>query len=389
VIEVQPLQPEAVSRSRLVAENFAAITEMRARGAVSENPLRRGITCEVSREGNRNIVTFSITNGGAPSGATAIFNSAVAAWAIAAAWEVGALDELDRARELDAAEFAACHDLDQDSTLGMFRALATVNVVTRENTMIKVSSNFDEVYQTKSFFHWLSRGTAELFQQMPLCLGNKNRVGGYYRRDSEAIAYACREINELCYASTFWSAMDRLGFEFGVMADLGCGSGARVIDILHRYPGTRGIGIDIAPPPLKVAQETAASAGLADRAVFMQGDVLNLEPRPEFAEVELITCFMMGHDFWPRENCVATLRSLREKFPSARRLLLGDATRTVGVADQDLTVFTVGFELGHSLMGVSLPTISDWEQVFGAGGWRLVATNRIEVAVGEVIFELA
>ena len=52
--------------------------------------------------------------------------------------------------------------------------------------------------------------------------------------DAAAIAYACREIDELCYAPTFWEAMERL----------------------------------------------------------------------DFADVELITCSMMGHDLWPRENCI-------------------------------------------------------------------------------------
>jgi phenylpyruvate C(3)-methyltransferase len=49
--------------------------------------------------------------------------------------------------------------------------------------------------------------------------------------------------------------------------------------------------------------------------------------RDEFAQVDLLTCFMMGHDFRPRDNCVATLQRLRKAFPKARRFLLGDTTR--------------------------------------------------------------
>jgi phenylpyruvate C(3)-methyltransferase len=333
-------------------------------------------------------VTLTIDNAKPPNGATAIFNSAVAAWAISAAWEVGALDELNRAGTLDADDFAVRHGLDPDSTNGMFRALAVVDIVRRENSAILISANFEEVYQTKSFFHWLARGSGELFQQMPFCLVNKNRVGSYYQRDGAAIAYACREINDLCYEQTFWSAMDRIGMRFRVVADLGCGSGSRVTEILKRFPDTRGVGIDISSPSLDAARKAAVSMGLAHRAEFIEANVLDLEVRPEFDEVELITCFMMGHDFWPRQRCITTLRGLRERFPSARRLLLGDATRTVGIADQDLPIFTAGFELGHSLMGVRLPTVADWEGVFEEGGWRLLRTNRIDLTVGEVIFEL-
>jgi SAM-dependent methyltransferase len=334
-------------------------------------------------------MTVDITGDHAGGGVAGIFNSAVAAFALSAAWELGALDELHSAGRLDAEEFATRQGLDPAATVGMFRALASVHVVERDNSKVTVGVHFDEAFRNKSFFHWLGRGSAELFRQMPSVLLNENRVGEYYRRDPAAIAYACREINELCYDPDFWGAMGRLDFEFTRVVDLGCGSGGRLIDILNRYPGTRGVGIDIARPSLEVARKEMAEAGLGDRAGFVEGDVLRLDPNPEFEDVELITCFMMGHDFWPRESCVATLRRLREVFPAARRFLLGDATRTVGIPDAGLPVFTLGFELGHDLMGTFIPTIADWEGVFAEGGWQLVRTNRIEMAVGEVVFELA
>jgi SAM-dependent methyltransferase len=320
--------------------------------------------------------------------AAAIYNSAVAAWAIAAAWEIGALDELNRDRTLDADEFAARRGLDPAATAGLFRALASVGVVRRRGPVVDCAEAFDDVYRYKSFFHWLSRGSAELFRQMPSVLVSENRVGDFYQRDPAAIAYACREIDELCYAPAFWDAMGRLDFELSNVVDLGCGSGGRVLDILARYPRSRGIGVDIARPALDAARSGARAAGAADRVAFIEADVLDLDERPEFADVELITCFMMGHDFWPRDNCVAALRRFRKVFPSVRRLLLGDATRTAEGPDLDLPVFTLGFELGHDLMGVFLPTVADWESVFDEAGWQLTRTNMIDMTVGEVVFEL-
>jgi SAM-dependent methyltransferase len=322
------------------------------------------------------------------STAATIYNSAVAAWAIAAAWEIGALDELARSRTLDAESFAARLGLDAAATVGMFRALASVGVVRRHGAIVVAADAFDEVYRYKSFFHWLSRGSAELFRQMPSALVSRNRVGHFYQRDAAAIAYACREIDELCYAPTFWEAMGRLDFDVSHVADLGCGSGGRVLDVLARYPRARGVGIDIARPALDAAWADSSAAGMSDRVTFIEADVLDLDERPEFADVELITCFMMGHDFWPRENCVATFRRFRKVFPSARRLLLGDATRTSEIPDSDLPVFTLGFELGHDLMGVFLPTVADWESVFDEAGWKLMRTSRIDMTVGEVVFEL-
>jgi SAM-dependent methyltransferase len=326
--------------------------------------------------------------GGVPDGGSAaIFNAAVAAWAIAAAWEVGALDELAAARKLDVQDFAERHRLDTTATIGMFRALAAVRIVERTDSTVVVADLFDDVYRNKAFFHWLSRGSGELFRQMPAILPVRNRIGRYYQRDAAAIAFACRELDELCYAPTFWSALER-GPAPRVVADLGCGSGDRLLQILRRYPGSNAIGIDIAAPAVEMAERDLAAAGLADRSTFLTGDVRYLQPQPAFAEVDTLTCFMMGHDFWPRDNCIATLRRLRQLFPNVRRFLLGDATRTQGVPDAALPVFTLGFELGHDLMGTVIPTLDDWLTVFEEGGWQLAHTHRIDLTVGEVIFEL-
>lgn len=320
--------------------------------------------------------------------AAQIYNSAVAAWTIGAAWELGVLDELNQTGAVDADDFAARHRLDVPSTRGMFRALSAVSIVERDGTKVVPGPIFAEVYQTRSFFHWLTRGSAELFRRMPEILQQENRVGDFYQRDSAAIAFACREMSTFCYDPWFWSALDEFDFDLRCVADLGCGGGDRLISILRRYPAVRGVGIDIATDALEVAETRAEASGLRDRLTLVADNMLKMRPRPAFAEVDLLTCFMAGHDFWPRERCVNTLARLRELFPNVRRFLIGDATRTADVPDQELPVFTLGFELGHELMGAYIPTVAEWESTFEAGGWRLHRKHSINLVVGEVIFEL-
>lgn len=320
--------------------------------------------------------------------AARLYNSTVAAWAIAAAWELGALDELRDAGVLDAHGFATDHDLDPSATIGMFRALAAAGIVRRDGTKVTPTETFEEIYRTRSLFHWLVRGSGELFRQMPAVLRNENRVGDFYQRDAAAVALACREISSFCYDPWFWTAMDDLGFEVRFPADLGCGSGERLQQILRRYPKANGLAIDIAPEALKVAEKQAAAAGLSCRMSFVNADMLTMAPRPEFADVDLLTLFMAGHDLWPREQCIRTLREFRELFPNVRRFLLGDATRSIGVRDEDLRVFTLGFELAHDMMGTFIPTVDDWESVFAEGGWRLRRKHAINMVASEVIFEL-
>ncbi|ONI76415.1 SAM-dependent methyltransferase [Actinosynnema sp. ALI-1.44] len=318
---------------------------------------------------------------------THIFNSAVAANAIGAAWEVGALDELDKHGKFNVPEFAERNDLHPTATMGMLTALASVGIVERQGDTVLTGEHFAAAFEQRALFHWLTQGSGELFIKMPYVLRNANRVGKFYSRDAKAISYACREVNERFFDPAFWGAMHGLDFTPTKVADLGSGSGERLIQIVSRYPGSTGVGVDIAVPALDMARHEAAGNDVADRLSFIEDDVRAIQPRPEFADVDLLTCFMMGHDFWPRENCVRTLRALREAFPSARRFMLGDTARTDTYSDDKLPIFTLGFEVGHDLMGVYLPTMAEWEGVFEEGGWRCLRKHTIGVSVS-AIFEL-
>ncbi|WP_328644439.1 methyltransferase domain-containing protein [Amycolatopsis sp. NBC_00348] len=322
-----------------------------------------------------------------PGGAAGIFNSAVAAFAVATAWEAGALDALDGGGTLDVPGFCARRDLHEPSIRSVFAALASVGIVVREGDAVVAGPEFAEVYRAKAFFHWLTIGCGELFANMPRIVRNTERTGDFFRRDAAAIGFACRDINRQAFDPVFADALADLDFPVTKVADLGCGSGGRLIDLARRFPGVRGVGVDIAPAVLRSAASNTEAEGLGFE--FVEADVRALGPSPRFDGVELLTCFMMGHDFWPRERCVATLRMLREAFPDARRFLLGDTARVEGVPDREKPVFTLGFETAHDLMGVDLPTLSQWDGVFAESGWRLLRARPVEVPAASVIFELS
>jgi SAM-dependent methyltransferase len=321
--------------------------------------------------------------------ATDLFNSTVAGFAIATAWEIGALDELNDTNRLDVPAFCARHDLHVASVHAMFAALASAGVVIRAGDQVSAGPQFADVHRNKAFFHWLTIGCGELFSNMPRIVRNANRSGDFYRRDAAGIAFACREINARCFDPTFFETIASLDFVPATVADLGCGSGGRLIQLADRFPGARGIGVDIAAAALREATKFAAEAGLGERLDFVEADVRALDPDDRFAEVELLTCFMMGHDFWPREQCVASLQRLRRAFPRARRLLLGDTARTQHIPDAEKPMFTLAFETAHDLMGVDLPTLTDWAGVFEDGGWQCVNVRLIDTPADSVLYELA
>jgi SAM-dependent methyltransferase len=326
-----------------------------------------------------------------------IFNSALAAPAIGAAWELGIFDELRNKKRLNPEEYALKHNLHVASVQGMVTALASVNVLRRDQLEIVAGNLFEEAYHAKSLFHWITLGSGDLFTRMQYHLRNEHRKGQYYTRDDAAISYACRDINEQYIDPTWWAAVDGLDFKFSTVVDLGCGSGGRLMQILERYPEVRGIGVDIAVPSMKVAEGEAAEHGLTKRLSFSEGDVLKLNYHDEYADVDLLTSFMMGHDFWPLESCVATLKRLRVAFPKVRRFFLGDTTRFVmyggdpkyGITEANIPVFSLGFEFIHAMMGVKIPSMDDWDEAFALSGWRLVKRHLTDSCPPIwVIFEL-
>jgi phenylpyruvate C(3)-methyltransferase len=315
-----------------------------------------------------------------------LFNSAIAAAAVSAAWDVGALDELRDSGRLDVATFAAKHDLDFDATRAVFAALAHASVVHCRGDEVTAGPNFAAVDRDKGFFYWLTCGYGQLFSTLPRLLRRSNRSGDFYQRDGAAIGIACRENNRVFFNPTFDPVIRSL--DFSAVADLGCGSGERLIRITRDRPGVRGLGIDTSSAVLEVARAEVNRAGLAERIALVESDVTALDPEQEFLGIDLVTSFMMAHDFWPRDACIASFRRIRQCFPDVKHFLLADTARTPSDNDGQLPIFSLGFETAHAVMGVYLPTLDEWDQVFAESGWRCVERHLIETPANSHMFHL-
>ncbi|SDF00610.1 peptide chain release factor N(5)-glutamine methyltransferase [Sporolituus thermophilus] len=70
------------------------------------------------------------------------------------------------------------------------------------------------------------------------------------------------------------AALARLaGVSAPVILDLGVGSGAIIVSLLHRLKAATGVGVDISPGALKVAAANAQKHGVAARLALKQGDL--------------------------------------------------------------------------------------------------------------------
>lgn len=59
-----------------------------------------------------------------------------------------------------------------------------------------------------------------------------------------------------------------------LFADIGTGSGAICLSVLHYVPGARGETVDISAEALKIAEKNGARLGVSDRIEFHEGDLL-------------------------------------------------------------------------------------------------------------------
>jgi cyclopropane fatty-acyl-phospholipid synthase-like methyltransferase len=75
-----------------------------------------------------------------------------------------------------------------------------------------------------------------------------------------------------------------------VVYDLGCGDGKIVIAAAKKF-GARGVGIDINPDLVKVANENAAKAGVADKTTFIVGDIF--DPKVTFSDASIVTLYLL------------------------------------------------------------------------------------------------
>lgn len=56
------------------------------------------------------------------------------------------------------------------------------------------------------------------------------------------------------------------------IVDFGTGTGCLLLSVLSEYPNATGVGVDISPDALSIAQENAQLLGLSDRATFQQSE---------------------------------------------------------------------------------------------------------------------
>lgn len=108
-----------------------------------------------------------------------------------------------------------------------------------------------------------------------------------------------------------------------VIFDPGCGDAVMLIRPVKKFGVKKGIGIDIDPKMVKIAQEKARTEGVAEKVVIKEGDILSEKDMAGCAEASVVLVYI-GDDLGARMSPV--LQKLLK--PGARvvshRFMLGD-----------------------------------------------------------------
>lgn len=313
--------------------------------------------------------------------ATALFNSYVGASAISAAVHVGLLDEIAEDLKVELTDFAGNAGLDVD----VLRAVADVLIdhdvlVALDETVVAKGAEFDDVHRHQGYFLWLVRGYGEMLSQVGELARPELREPASRMRDGRAIATAGRDYGGKFVDRIVFALIDELHFE--VLADLGCGSANRIIELARRYPAKRFIGVEVDAGAVDVARQAVRAAGLTDRVRIIQDDIRELRADPRYTQVDAVISFFLGHDLWPRENCLATLAAIRDRLPNARNFLLSDTFRSH--RREPAPIFTQGFELTHAVMRQQIPTEYEWVDLVADSVWRLRGRTPLDIAFSDI-----
>ena len=204
-----------------------------------------------------------------------------------------------------------------------------------------------------------------VFARMAGQLTGDETYGVDVTRDAEALGRRC-EVLFRSFGTTLVSDLIR---EHGAhtVLDLGCGTGGLILDLCRLDPGLRGIGLDIAPEPIELANRRAKQAGLAERTTFLVADAFQPDAWPdEAAEADLFVAVGALHEhFRAGEDAVVAL------LARYGQLLRRPGTKAFVLAEPELyrDGADIDFYLAHVLTAQGMPRRrEEWLSVISAAG---------------------
>ncbi|WP_018681036.1 methyltransferase domain-containing protein [Actinokineospora enzanensis] len=198
-------------------------------------------------------------------------------------------------------------------------------------------------------------------------LTNKAVYGKDITRNGAALGAHCATLFSFFHTPVVLKAMQ--GRNVTRMLDIGCGGGQLIVDACVQDPTLTGIGLDIAPDAIEVANDLAKRHGVEDRAKFVVGDAFAPSTWPDVCFQADGLCIMSAlHEHFRNgeQAVIDLLNDIDARFPDQRILLVGEPEIRFDSRENDDDFFLV-----HVLTGQGLPRDrSAWLPVFEKSNLR-------------------
>jgi SAM-dependent methyltransferase len=191
---------------------------------------------------------------------------------------------------------------------------------------------------------------------------------------------------------------DRLAAELTALGpetvvDYGCGWGELLLRVLSAAPSARGLGVDIHGPDIARARESADKRGLADRAVFIEGQAADHASKAD----AVINCGA----YQAFGSIPEALEALRGRVNPGGRVLFGAEIWDRTPSEQQLSAMWPGTTLSTCLhvpdvvdaavgagfrpLRIETATLGEWDEfesglATGAEEWLLANPDHPEAA---------
>lgn len=290
-----------------------------------------------------------------------LISSANLCQALQALGDSGLLERLDSAKLASREQLLA--GLEPTTGAGFLRYLTLSGILDERQGRYRLSRRGQFLTNPVALARlgFYTRAYAPVLTNLTGLLTGRLKHGTDVRRDDTALGQHCGAVATVSYTSVVLEALSRA--PASRLLDLGCGSGALILELCRERPGLTGIGIDLGAGPVGLANRRASEQGLAERAAFLVADAFRPETWPDACrEAQMITSVGVLHELYrDGEDAVIDLLNGYAKILTDGQLLL------VGEPElrYDHQANDSDFYLVHAMTSQGIPRDSaGWFDVF-------------------------
>jgi SAM-dependent methyltransferase len=286
-----------------------------------------------------------------------------------ALFQIGVLQQLDRART--AAELERSSGIDRSVLEPCLEFLADATDV------LERSSN--------GRYHLADVHYAEVAFQVGKfagAYGNPIRSLGGHKPDGEALANAFSVATQ--HAGAMVPDSLRAADVHGVV-DLGCGTGALLIQLATEEPGFLGVGIEYEPAMCQIARTTVDEAGLSGQIEILQGDArdpLRVLGPQRCSRIDAIygRSFLNALFGAGRRGAVDVLSRMRRQLPGRRAWFVDYYGRLSHRPRHEYQPIAWLQDLAQvvSAQGIPPANLGSWRSIYREAGCRLIHAEDFE-----------